>query len=44
MKEIIEMLTTLKEDKQGLIITDDLIKQYIEDNIELLIKEIKEEL
>ena len=44
MNEIISMIQTLKEDKPELIITDDLIKEYILENIDLLIKEIKEEI
>lgn len=44
MEEIIGMLVTLKEDKPQLIITDDIIRAYIEDNIDVLIREIKEEL
>lgn len=43
MEEIISMLVELKEDKPHLIITDDLIKQYIEDNIDLLVEEIRKE-
>lgn len=42
MEEIICMLQCLKEDK-GFYINDDVIKQYIEDNIETLIKEVSEE-
>lgn len=42
MEEIIEMLKALKEDKQ-IIIDDDLIKNYIEENINLIIEEIKQE-
>lgn len=44
MEEIIGMLAALKEDKPQLIITDDIIRAYIEDNIDVLIREIKEEL
>ena len=43
MEEIISILVELKEDKPHLVITDNLIKQYIEDNIDLLVEEIKEE-
>ena len=43
MNEIIFMIQTLKEDKPELILTDDMIKEYILENIDLLIKEIKEE-
>jgi hypothetical protein len=42
MKEIIEMIEVLKQDK-GIIIDDELIKQYIEDNIDLLVQEIAKE-
>lgn len=42
MEEIICMLHSLKEDK-GFYIDDDIIKQYIEDNIQLLIDEISKE-
>lgn len=42
MNEIIEMLINLKIDKP-MYITDGIIKQYIEDNIELLVKEISQE-
>ena len=42
MDSIIIKLNALKEDKPNIVITDDIIKQYILDNIEELIKEIKE--
>lgn len=42
MQEIISKIETLKEDKPELIITKDLIKQYIEDNLEALVKEIED--
>ena len=42
MNEIIESIMILKEDKPELYITDDIIKGYIEDIIEILIKEIRE--
>lgn len=44
MNNIIGMLEALKEDKPEIIITDELIKEFIEDNIELLINEIREEI
>lgn len=44
MNEIIGMLQALKEDHEQIIITDDMIKEYIEDNIGLLINEIRDEL
>ena len=43
MKEIIEMIEVLKQDK-GIIIDDELIKQYIEDNIDILVQEIAKEI
>lgn len=42
MKEIIEMIEVLKQDK-GIIIDDELIRQYIEDNIDILVQEIAKE-
>ena len=42
MKKIIEMIEVLKQDK-GIIIDDELIKQYIEDNIDILVQEIAKE-
>lgn len=42
MKEIIEMIEVLKQDK-SIIIDDELIKQYIEDNIDILVQEIAKE-
>jgi hypothetical protein len=42
MKEIIEMIEVLKQDK-GITIDDELIKQYIEDNIDILVQEIAKE-
>ena len=42
MKEIIEMIEVLKQDKD-IIIDDELIKQYIEDNIDILVQEIAKE-
>lgn len=44
MEEIIGLLNALKEDKPYLILTDEIIKEYILDNIDYIIKEIKEEL
>lgn len=43
MTQIVDEIRALIDDKP-MIITDDLIKAYIEGNMELLIKEIKEEL
>lgn len=44
MEKVIGDLIALKEDHPELIITDDLIKKYIEDNIGDLIDEIRAEL
>lgn len=44
MEKIIDMLLALKEDKPQIIITDEIIKDYIEENIEVLIDEIQREL
>lgn len=44
MEEIIGLLNALKEDKPNVILTDEIIKEYILDNIDYIIKEIKEEL
>lgn len=43
MTTIVDEIRALIEDKP-MIITDELIKAYIEGNIDLLVKEIKEEL
>lgn len=44
MEEIIEKLVALREDKPYIYLTNDIIKEYIEQDIELLIKEIKKSL
>lgn len=44
MEKIIGMLQALKEDKPQIVITDEMIKQFIEENIEVLIDEIQREL
>ena len=44
MEEIIGIIQALKEDKPELIITKDLIKEYIEDNIDMLVDEVYEEI
>ena len=44
MNEVIEKIETLQEDKPELKITDDLIKQFIEDNVDWIVKEIQDEL
>ena len=43
MEEIISMIRTLKEDKPHLILTDDLIKDYIAEYLDLLVEEIRKE-
>lgn len=43
MEEIIFIIQTYKEDHPEVIITDDMIKGVIEENIELLIEEIRKE-
>ena len=43
MKDIVSKLVTLLEDKPYLILDDDTIKAYIEDNMEELIEEIRKE-
>jgi len=44
MDKVIGVLQALKEDKPEIVITDDIIKQAIEDCMELLIDEIRIEL
>lgn len=44
MDQIIGMLMALKEDEPQLIITDDIIKSYIEEYMDLIIDEIQREL
>ena len=43
-EEIIFDLKALKEDRPNLIITDDIIRDYIEQSMDDLIEEIKNEL
>ena len=43
MEEIILDLKMLKEDRPNVIITDEIIKEYILDNINYLIEEIRKE-
>ena len=43
MEDIVSKLVTLLEDKPYLILDDETIKGYIEDNMEKLIDEIREE-
>lgn len=42
--EIINMIQAYKEDNPEVVITEFMIKEIIEENMEKLIKEIKEEL
>ena len=44
MEDIVSKLVTLLEDKPYLILDDETIKGYIEDNMDKLIEEIREEL
>ena len=44
MDNIIGIIQAYKEDNPHVIITDDMIKSVIEENMDELIKEIKEEL
>lgn len=43
MMTIVDEIRALLEDKP-MIVTDDLVKTYIEENIDVLVKEIKEEI
>ena len=43
MENIVSKLVTLLEDKPYLILDDDTVKAYIEDNMDKLIEEIREE-
>ena len=43
MEEIITIIETYKEDHPEVVITDDMIKGVIEENIDLIIKEIRKE-
>ena len=43
MEEIIGMLQALKEDKPNVIITDDIIKDYIAEYLDILVEEIRNE-
>lgn len=44
MENIIGMIQAYKEDNPHVIITEDMIKSVIEENIDELVKEVKEEL
>lgn len=44
INEIASNLLTLKEDKPYLIITDEIIKDFIEEDIDKIVKLVKEEL
>ena len=44
MEEIIGMIQALKEDHPELIVTDELIKEYIEDNMDMIVNDIRKEI
>lgn len=44
MNEVIDKIETLQEDKPELVITDDLIKQFVQDNLDWIVKETQDEL
>jgi hypothetical protein len=44
MNDIISIIQTYQEDNPHITITDDMIKEIVEENIDKIIKEIKEEL
>jgi hypothetical protein len=44
MNDIIGIIQAYKEDNPHIIITDDMIKEVIKENIEELVKEVKDEL
>lgn len=44
MENIIGIIQAYKEDNPHVIITEDMIKEVIEENIDKLVKEVKEEL
>lgn len=44
IEELISIIQTYKEDHPEVVITDDMIKDLIEENIDKIIEEIKEEL
>lgn len=44
MEDIVNKIYALKEDKPELVITESLIRQYIEDNMESIINDIKDEI
>ena len=44
IERVISLLYALEEDKENVVITDDIIKQYILDNIEFFVEDIKESL
>lgn len=44
MEEIISIIETYQEDNPHVVITDDMIKGVIEENIDKLIEEIKNEI
>lgn len=42
VEDIVEKIETLQEDKPNVVLTDDLIKEFVLDNLEQLVEEIKE--
>lgn len=44
MEDIVNKIYALKEDKPELVITESLIRQYIEDNMESIVNDIKDEI
>jgi hypothetical protein len=44
IERVISLLYALEEDKENVVITDEIIKQYILDNIDLFVDDIKESL
>lgn len=42
VEDIIGKIETLQEDKPNVVLTDDLIKEFVLDNLEQLVEEIKE--
>ena len=44
MEKIIGMLLALKEDNPQIVITDEMVKEFINENIEVLVDEIQREL
>ena len=42
VEDIVEKIETLQEDKPNVVLTDDLIKEFVLDNLEQFVEEIKE--